>query len=73
MFWGDSFGLFRGDSRGDSFFAFHGGKERARAAAPGCTRLRLGVCVPARMCVRVCVTRVCVRPCACARGGVVKM
>ena len=70
----DWFGVIRGVIRFCWFvFAFLGGKERARAAAPGCTRLRLGVCVPARMCVRVCVTRVCVRPCACARGGVVKM
>ena len=59
MFWGDSFSLIRGDSRGDSpkvirgvirFLLFTG--ERNALA-----RLRLGVraCAWARVCLRVCV------------------
>jgi len=67
VFWGDSFGLIRGDSpkviRGVIRFLLFTGERNALA------RLRLGVraCAWARVCLRVCV-RV-TRVCACARGG----
>jgi hypothetical protein len=67
VFWGDSFGLIRGDSRGDSFllirFLLFSGERNALA------RLRLGVRARAwaRVCLRVCVCVCALRACVCAR------